>query len=107
MLERERGEEYAVYWPRGRRHVPLQPLAQRPATLDGKTVACLWNFLFKGDYIFSLLKEQLTAQFPGVRFVDWSEFGNTHGTGERKSLAALARRFQELGVDAAISGMGC
>ncbi len=101
------GEEYAVFWPRGRRHLPGQPLARRSANLAGKTVAFLWNRLFKGDYIFSLLQERLTTRFPGVRFVDWSAFGNTHGTGERGVLAELPRRFQELGVDAVISGMGC
>ena len=99
--------EYAVFWPRGRRHVRVQPLAPRLETLAGKTVACLWNYLFKGDAIFALLEERLAAEFPGVRFVNWLEFGNTHGSGERDVLAALPRRFLELGVDAAISAMGC
>ena len=87
--------------------MPVQLLAPRLATLAGKTLACLWNFLFKGDAVFALLEERLAAQFPDVRFVSWREFGNTHGSGEREALAVLPRRFQELGVDAAISAMGC
>jgi hypothetical protein len=100
-------EEYAVFWPRARRRVVLRPLASRLDTLRGKTVACLWDFLFKGDRVFELLEERLASQFSGVRFVSWREFGNTHGTGERDVLASLPARFRELGVDAAISGMGC
>jgi hypothetical protein len=100
-------EEFAVFWPRARRHVGVRPLAPRLDTLTGKRVACLWDYLFKGDRVFDLLEERLGAQFPGVRFVSWREFGNTHGTGERAVLASLPARFRELGVDAAISGMGC
>ncbi len=107
MLNTRYRDEFAVFWPRGRRHVPLQPLARRLDTLEGKTVACLWNFLFKGDQVFALLEERLAARFPGMRFVTWREFGNTHGSGERDVLAALPRRFRELGVDAVLSGMGC
>lgn len=107
MTNIQGSEEYAVFWPRARRHVVLQPLAPRLSTLNGKTVACLWDFLFRGDQVFDVLEERLAAQFGGVRFVSWREFGNTHGSGERDVLAGLPRRLRELGVDAAISGMGC
>ena len=61
----------------------------------------------EANKVFAALEEGLKARYPGVRFVGWREFGNTHGKDERRILADLPRRFQELGVDAAISGMGC
>lgn len=98
---------YEVFWPRSPRRVTRKSLAARLETLDGKTVAQLWDFLFRGDEVFALLEEALKARYPRVRFVSWREFGNTHGKDERRILAALPQRFKELKVDAAISGMGC
>jgi hypothetical protein len=82
-------------------------LAPRLSELEGKTVAQLWDYLYRGDQVFELLEEGLRARFPGVRFVSWREFGSTHGGEERAALAALPQRFKELGVDAVISGMAC
>jgi hypothetical protein len=98
---------YEVYWPRSERQSTIRPLARRHESLAGRKIAFLWDFLFRGDEIFKILEAELKARFPGVTFVDWNVFGNTHGTDERKVVAALPERFKELGVDAAISGMGC
>ncbi len=100
-------EQYEVYWPRSPRQTQLKPLAKRPDTLSGKTVAQLWDFVYRGDEVFVLLEEGLRKRFPDVRFINWKEFGCTHGAGEREVVAALPGRFKELGVDAVISGMGC
>lgn len=98
---------FEAYWPRGARQQKTRSLAPRLDTLEGKTVAQLWDFLFKGDEVFELLEEGLKKQFPHVKFVSWREFGSTHGGDEKDALAALPRRFEELGVDAVISGMAC
>ena len=98
---------YEAYWPRVTRQQRRNALAPRLATLEGKTIAQLWDFLFKGDEVFALLEEGLKARFPGVKFVSWREFGNTHRSDERQVIAALPQRFRELGVDAVISGMAC
>ncbi len=82
-------------------------LAPRLDSLDGKTVAQLWDYLFKGDEVFALLEEGLKKKFPRVKFVSWRDFGSTHGGDEKDALAALPQRFKELGVDAVISGMAC
>ena len=63
--------------------------------------------MFRGNEVFAALEEGLKKRYPGIRFVSYKEFGNTHGGEEREVLAALPRRFKELGIDAAISGMGC
>ena len=98
---------YEVLWPRTPRQVKRKSLAPRLATLEGKTIAQLWDFLFRGEEVFALLEEGLKQRFPGVRFISWKEFGNTHGRNEREVLAGLPQRLKELGADAVISGMGC
>ena len=98
---------YEVVWPSGERRQTLRPLAKRLDTLNGKTIAQLWDFLFAGDEVFAVLEESLRAQYPGVKFVSWREFGSTHAVNEKELLASLPQRFKELGVDAAISSMAC
>ena len=98
---------YEVFWPRAERQQKRRALAPRLESLEGKTVAQLWDFLFRGDEIFDTLEEALKARYPGVKFVSWREFGNTHGREERQVVAALPERLKALGVDAVISGMAC
>jgi hypothetical protein len=98
---------YEVVWPSGERKQKMRPLAKRLDTLNGKTIAQLWDFLFAGDAVFAALEEALRAQYPGVKFVSWREFGSTHAVNEKELLASLPQRFKELGVDAAISSMAC
>ena len=97
---------YEVLWPRSPRQVKATRLARRLDTLNGKTIAQLWDFIFSGDKVFAALEEGIRARYPDVRFVSWREFGNTHGADERKILEGLPQRLKELGVDAVISGMG-
>ena len=99
--------QYAVVWPCGERRIKLRPLAKRLDTLNGKTVAQLWDYLFAGDEIYEALEIKLRETFPDVKFVSWREFGSTHGVNEKEILASLPQRFKELGVDAAISSMAC
>jgi hypothetical protein len=98
---------YEVLWPRAERQQQGRRLAPRPATLEGKVVAQLWDFIFRGDEIFAVLEEQLRQRFPGIRFVGWRELGNIHGRDERQVVAALPERLKALGVDAVIAGMAC
>lgn len=98
---------YEVVWPRSERQKKQQPLARRLDTLNGKTVAQLWDFRYRGNEVFRMLEEDLREKFPDVRFVSWREFGSTYGADERALLANLPARFRDLGVEAAVSGMGC
>ena len=98
---------YEVVWPCGERKQKMRPLAKRLDTLDGKTVAQLWDFLFAGDEVFAALEQKLAEQYPQVKWVSWREFGSTHAVNEKELLASLPQRFKELGVDAAISSMAC
>ena len=98
---------YEALWPRSPRQAKVKALAPRLDTLAGKTVAQVWDYVFRGNEVFQFLEEGLKARFPGIRFVSWSEFGNTHGHEEREVVAALPAKFKAMGVDAVISGMGC
>lgn len=99
--------DFEVVWPCGERKQGLRPLAKRLETLNGKTVAQLWDYIFFGDQVYAGIEEDLRQQYPDVRFVSWREFGSTHATTEKELLESLPRRFKELGVDAAISSMAC
>ena len=98
---------YAVYWPRGPRTLDVQAVAPKVNSLSGKVVAFLWDYLFRGDEIFAILKKELEPRFPGITFVGPDEFGCTHGADEREVLAAVPEKLRALRVDAVISGMGC
>lgn len=100
-------DRHQVVWPRGVSLADAIPNAERPPTLEGKTVAFTWDYLFRGDEIFAILKEGLQKQYPGIRFVDYDVFGNTHGGDEREVLAQLPDKLRQLQADAVISGMGC
>ncbi|MFC1970797.1 hypothetical protein ACFLV0_02525 [Chloroflexota bacterium] len=98
---------YEVVWPRGNRGTDIIPLAPRLSTLEGKTVGFLWNYLFRGDEIFSALEKELTKRYSGINFVGYEVFGSTHGDEEAKVLAALPDKLKQNKCDAVISGIGC
>jgi hypothetical protein len=97
--------EFQVVWPRGARQVKQKRLAKRPASLEGKTVAQLWSYAFKGDHVFAALESGLKEKYPGVRFIGWQEFGSILGTNQREFVAGLPEELKKRGVDAVITGM--
>jgi hypothetical protein len=96
-----------VVWPRSRRTVETAALARRSTTLAGKTIAFLWDDVFRGDEVFALLAHELRRRFPGVRFVGHETFGATFGGDEHRTIAGLPETLRDRGVDAVVSGMGC
>lgn len=99
--------DYAVVWPRSPKTAELVTLAERPASLDGKKVAFLWDYIFRGDEIFPVLEKELAERYPDMQFVPYHEFGSTHGADEHDLIEHLGKRLHDLEVDAVISGMGC
>lgn len=100
-------DQHATFWPRGTRAAEVRQPCPRPDSLDGKTVAFLWDDLFRGDEIFALLQEGLKARFPTVQFITHDVFGSTHGSDEQRILAELPGNLKSMKVDAVVSGMGC
>lgn len=107
MRDPTSSEEFAVLWPGGPLAVPAVPPAPRPASLDGKTVAFVWDDMFRGDEIFPIIAEAIAATADDVRFVGHEAFGSTFGGDEHAVLAALPDRLREHEVDAVVSGVGC
>lgn len=103
----EREATYAVHWPRAQRTQAMEPAAPRLDSLSGKVVAFVWDYLFRGDEIFAMLRRELAQRFPDIQFIGHEEFGSTHGSDEREVLAALPAKLKARRVDAVISGMGC
>jgi hypothetical protein len=94
--------EYGVVWPLGRRAADESPIPPAIPDLDGKTVAFLWDNLFRGDEMFDLIADELKERYPSIRFVGWETFGNVHGANEIELLEELPGRLHELDVDAAV-----
>jgi hypothetical protein len=99
--------QYEALWPRSPRQTKVKPLANRLDTLEGKTIAWIWDYVFRGNEVFEQLEASLSALYPGVKFIHWSEFGNTHGSDERQVVADLPAKLKAMKVDAIVSGMGC
>lgn len=99
--------ECSVYWPSTPRQVEAKTLARRLDTLAGKKLALLWGYLFRGDEAYGVIEAALKARFPGVSFINWTEFGSIHGNDEHQVVAALPARLREFGADAVLTAMGC
>ena len=98
--------DYQGVWPLGKlayRNVALKP---RIADLNGKTICELSDYSFRGEEIFPIVRELLRQQYPGIKFVEYTNFGNTHGAAEAKVIQNLPAMLKEHGCDGVISGVG-
>ncbi len=107
MPEQTHDGYYEALWPRADMQQQGRTLARRLDTLEGKTIAFLWDYIFRGDEIFAVLERELPKRYKGLRVLSWKEFGNIHGSDEREMVAKLGERMKSLGVDAAVCGMAC
>lgn len=98
---------YSVVWPLSPLGVQQRRPAPRLDTLDGKRVAFLWDYVFRGDELFPVLADELRRRFETVDIVGYETFGNLHGTDEKEKVAALPGELKARHVDAVVSGMGC
>lgn len=98
--------EYEVVWPLGRTVFQSVRPTGRVSDLNGKTVCELWDWVFRGDQLFPMVRESLLKRYPGVKFVDYTVFGPTHGPKEAEVVAALPELLHKHGCDAVVSGIG-
>jgi len=98
---------YDVVWPRSPQGVQRQRQAPRLPDLDGRTVAFLWDYVFRGDELFPVLEKALVERFDGIQIIGYEEFGNLHGADEKERVGRLPDDLRSRGVDAVVSGMGC
>lgn len=93
---------FEVVWPLGRSAERARAPQPRLTRLETANVGLIWDYLFRGDEIFELVKPELQARYPGIRFVDYPTFGNIHGPNEIEIVHELPSRLAENRVDAVI-----
>lgn len=98
--------QYEVVWPLGRPAYEDRPPSDRVGDLNHAVVGELWDYLFRGEDIFPILREQLNARYPGMRFVTYDVFSNVHGPRQRELVARVPELLREHGVGAVISAIG-
>ncbi|MEO7728291.1 MAG: hypothetical protein ABIS45_13640 [Burkholderiales bacterium] len=103
-------EKLAVVSPAGLAAVKSTGIAPRLADLNGKTVAEVWNGVFKGDLTFPVVRRLLKAKFPDIRIIPYTEFYHLPGSDVPAQQREVAREIvtaaMAKGVDAVISGNG-
>ena len=75
-------------------------------TLSGRRIAFLWDLLFKGDFVFDALAQQLSETHDRLTFVGHEAFGDIHGGDEQQVLADLPELFVQHRIDAVVVGVG-
>ncbi len=100
-------QQFEVVWPKSPLGVQQKRQASRLDSLDGKRVAFLWDYLFRGDELFPVLAKALEERFDDVEILGFEEFGNLHGFDEKERVGRLPDDLRSRGVDAVVSGMGC
>ena len=97
---------YKVVWPLGKLAYQPITLKPRPTNLNGLTVGELSDYGFKAEVIFPLVEKLLKERYPDIKFVEYSVFGNTHGSKEDEVIAALPEKLKKQGCNFVISGVG-
>jgi hypothetical protein len=97
---------YEVVWPLGKSHWDTRAPNERVADLRGKTICEIWDHVFRGEQIFPIIRATMQKLYPGVRFIEYDKFGDTHGPRQKQVLEALPGLLKQYGCDAVISGVG-
>ena len=97
---------FDVMWPLSRKAVKRAAAAPRLPDLNGKTVCELWDVIFRGETIYPLVRAYIKERFPGVKFVNYAEFGNFHGPREHEVTATIPDKLRAHKADAVIVGIG-
>jgi hypothetical protein len=100
-------EFFAVVSPTGAK-APQAAWTPAPTVpdLSGKVIAELWDYIFRGDVMFEVIRKEIRERYDDVTFVHWSEFGDIHGSTEAEVIAALPEELRRHGVDVTIVGVG-
>ena len=97
---------YEIVWPLGKPAYATRAPVERVADLSNKVIAETWDYLFRGEEIFPLLREELSKRYAGIRFVTYDTFGNLHGPNQRELVSRVPELLKKHKVDAVISAIG-
>ena len=98
--------KYDVVWPLGKVAAETVQTTESVSDLDEATVAEVWDWVFRGDEMFPVIRDQLSSRFPGIRFVEYETFGDIHGPNQQENIASLPERLRRHGCTAAIVAVG-
>jgi len=94
-------------------HSPIGPIDRpemladaRFEDLNGKKIAFVWDYVFRGDEMFPLIEAEIARRFPEASFVHHTEFGNIHGKDSDPIIEGLPQALRSKGVDAMVVGVG-
>jgi hypothetical protein len=93
---------YSVVRPAGR--WAAEPV-RRTATV-ARRIGFVWDHVFRGDEMFTIVEGELRAQNPGLTFVPYQAFGDIHGRDGAHVVASLPYRLHAEEVDSVIIGVG-
>lgn len=97
---------YTVVSPEGEQVLASGEPRKSIVDLNSATIAELWDDRFFGDEIFAAVREELRRRYPGIKIVEHTVFGNTHGFDEDRKIARLPEMLKAEGCDAAFSAVG-
>ena len=84
-----------------------KPIAPRVPDLRGKTVGEVWNGMFRGDVMFPTIRQLLEKQYPGIKFIPYTEFPIITPAGNIDQICqSIKETILRKGCDAVISGVG-
>lgn len=99
---------FTAVWPLGHRVVEDVAAHQRPVSLEGATVAFLWDELFRGPEMFEVIEAEARCRAPSVSFVGHDVFGNFHASAaeEKRVLGRLPELLRTHRVDLVVAAVG-
>jgi hypothetical protein len=99
-----------VVSPVGGEAIAQKGVSPRLADLNGKTVAEVWNGVFKGEQTFPIIRAFLKERFPKINIIPYTEFPHIYGgdnlTEQKAYAKQMAVLIRESGCDGVISGNG-
>lgn len=96
-----------VVWPMGRATKGRIVSKERLPDPRGKTIAFIWDYVFRGNEMFEIIKDELHSRgYDDVTFIDFDVFGDTHGADERAVVEDIPNKLLKYRADAAIVGVG-
>jgi hypothetical protein len=79
-------------------------------TLNGKTIAEVYNNHFKGEQMFRAYRRLFKERYPGVKIIPYDQFPIVYvggdPTSQKNTAKEIARLAKEWQVDAIITGNG-
>ena len=80
---------YEVVWPLGKMAYEETDLAPRLSDFNMKTICAISDATFRSEKIFPMTRELLLKRYPGLKFVDYDNFGKLHSQDEERAIADL------------------